>query len=230
MATEIAANLDRIHRQIEQACQRCGRSPDSVSLIAVSKKKSSALIQEAADAGQQAFGESYVQEFVDKQAHILRPLDWHFIGALQSNKVKYLRGKTALIHSVDRLSLAEEISHQWQKIQQQARILVQVNVGGEDSKAGSAPEQAVELVRQIARLPHVRIEGLMTLPPYADDPEQVRPWFRQLAQLARNIETVGIAGVSMSTLSMGMSHDFEVAIEEGATLVRVGTAIFGARE
>nr|WP_320049014.1 YggS family pyridoxal phosphate-dependent enzyme [uncultured Desulfuromonas sp.] len=230
MSVEIAHNLEKIHQRIIAACRRCGRDPQDVQLIAVSKKKPATLIEDALHAGQTLFGESYVQEFVDKHQTVSGPVCWHFIGALQTNKVKYLTGKTALIHSVDRLSLAEEINKQWGKTNDTARILVQVNVGDEASKAGVPVDKASELVRHVAALPHVRVAGLMALPPYADDLEQVRPWFRQLRQLAEQIDALHLPNVSMATLSMGMSHDFEIAIEEGATLIRVGTAIFGTRE
>ncbi|SDE03659.1 YggS family pyridoxal phosphate-dependent enzyme [Desulfuromonas thiophila] len=221
-ASAIATRLSAIRQRLEAACRRCGRAPESVQLIAVSKKQPVAAMAAAAAAGQQLFGESYVQEFIDKQQQLDLPLEWHFIGALQSNKVKYLRGRTALIHSVDRWSLAQEIDRQWGRIGQRARILLQVNLAGETSKAGVAPDQLSELASQISTLAHVRLEGLMCLPPYAADPEQVRPWFRQLRQLAATLQ--------LEVLSMGMSHDFEVAIEEGATLIRVGTALFGERD
>jgi len=230
MSVEIAHNLETIHQRITAACQRCGRDPRDVQLIAVSKKKPASLIEDALNAGQTLFGESYVQEFIDKQQAVAGPVRWHFIGALQSNKVKYLTAKTELIHSVDRLSLAKEINKQWGKANAVARILVQVNVGDEASKAGVPVDEAATLVQQLSELPHLRVEGLMALPPYADDLEQVRPWFRLLRELAERIDALKLANVSMTTLSMGMSHDFEIAIEEGATLIRVGTAIFGARE
>jgi len=230
MSIDITANLRSIHQRIDDACQRCGRNSQHISLVAVSKKKPAQLITQAASAGQPLFGESYVQEFCDKHQQITAPIRWHFIGALQSNKVKYLRGTTELIHSVDRYSLAKEINKQWAAIEQTANILIQVNVSAEASKAGTTVADAEALIRKVAELPHVRIQGLMTLPPYHDDLEQVRPWFRQLRQLAQHIDGLHIANVSMDTLSMGMSHDFEIAIEEGATLIRVGTAIFGERE
>lgn len=230
MPIDIAANIQKIQQRIDNACQRCGRDPKQVALIAVSKKKPAELIVQAAAAGQPLFGESYVQEFVDKYQQISTPLRWHFIGALQSNKVKYLRGTTELIHSVDRYSLAREINKQWAAIDQTANILIQINIGAEQSKAGATPADAEELIRRVATLPNVRIQGLMALPPYHEDLEQVRPWFRQLRQLAQHVESLHIPQVKMDTLSMGMSHDFEIAIEEGATLIRVGTAIFGARE
>ena len=170
-----------------------------------------------------------MQEFADKAEQVLAPVEWHFIGALQSNKVKYLRGKVAMIHSLDRLSLAEEINRQWAKLDRPVAVLLEVNLGDETSKAGTGEEEVFELVRRVAELPFLRLRGLMALPPWLDDPEEVRPYFRRLRELARRIEALNIPGVTMDELSMGMSNDFEVAIEEGATLVRVGTAIFGGR-
>ncbi len=225
----IKHNLEHVRSLIAAACARCGRDPASVRLVAVSKTKPAAMINDAAAAGQVVFGENYVQEFVDKIEQVTAPVEWHFIGGLQSNKVKYLRGKVAMIHSVDRLSLAEEIDRQWGKLDRKIDVLLEINLGEEDSKSGTTEAKLIELVRQVAVLPHVRIRGLMALPPWLDDPEQVRPYFRRLRELAENIARLQIPGVAMDELSMGMSNDFEVAIEEGATLVRVGTAIFGAR-
>ena len=225
----IAANIKDIQNRIANACQTSGRPLAKVRLIAVSKVKPAALVEEAYAAGQRLFGENYVQEFRDKQEQVTAPVEWHFIGALQSNKVKYLKDSVRMIHSVDRLSLAQEIDRQWGKIPAVVDILLQVNIGDEESKAGCAPEQLAELARQAAQLPHVKIRGLMCLPPYCDDPEEVRPFFKQLRQLAEKIAALDIPGVAMEELSMGMSGDFEVAVEEGATLVRVGTAIFGER-
>jgi pyridoxal phosphate enzyme (YggS family) len=229
MPENIQENLQRIRERITAAAVRVGRDPAAVRLIAVAKMKPAALIEAAAAAGQTLFGESYVQELVDKIEAVKVPVEWHFIGALQTNKVKYLRGRVALIHSLDRLSLAEEIDRQWRKDGQKADVLVQVNLGDETSKSGVAEEAAIELVRRVAAFPHLRIRGLMALPPYCDDPENVRPFFRRLRELAGDIRDLSLPGVEMWELSMGMSHDFEVAIEEGATLVRVGTAIFGER-
>ncbi len=226
----IQDNLQTIQERIAAACRRAGRDPRSVRLVAVSKTKPAALIEEAAAAGQQLFGESYVQEFAAKSEEVRAAVEWHFIGALQSNKVKYLRGKVALIHSVDRLSLAREIDRQWGKLGRRAEVLIQLNLGGEESKSGAEAAELETLVRQLAALPNLRLRGLMTLPPWFDDPEQVRPFFRRLRQHAEQIRGLGVPGVEMAELSMGMSHDFEVAVEEGATLVRVGTAIFGERE
>jgi len=226
----IAANLQQINERIAAACARAGRDPKSVRLVAVSKTKPAAAIEAAAAAGQTLFGESYVQEFAAKLEEVRSPVEWHFIGALQSNKVKYLRGRVALIHSVDRFSLAREIDRQWARLDRHADILLQVNLGGEESKSGTAESRLPELARRVAELPHLRVRGLMTLPPWAEDPEEVRPHFRRLAELARRLEDLDLPNLEMAELSMGMSHDFEVAVEEGATLVRVGTAIFGERD
>jgi len=228
--TEIAANLARIREQIEITCRKCQRDPQSVRLVAVSKKKPVQAISAAFAAGQQIFGESYVQEFSHKVEELQLPLEWHFIGGLQSNKVKYLRAKTALIHSVDRYALAREISAQWGKVEATAQILLQFNLGREMSKSGADETEALELTRRICALPHLQVRGLMTLPPYDEDPEEVRPYFRRLRQLGEKLAAENLPNFVMQELSMGMSHDFNVAIEEGATLVRIGTAIFGERD
>ncbi len=228
--SEIATNLTQIRRQIDLACRSCGRDPQTVRLLAVSKKKPAQAIKDAYDAGQKLFGESYVQEFSQKSAEIELPIEWHFIGGLQSNKVKYLRGKTALIHSVDRYSLAKEISSQWAKIGKTADILLQFNLGGEATKSGADEADGLELAQRICALPNLQVRGLMTLPPYCEDPEEVRPYFRRLRQLGEKLAAADLPNLLIEELSMGMSHDFRVAIEEGATLVRVGTAIFGARD
>ncbi len=226
----VRENLEHVREQVAAACVRTGRSPEDVRLVAIAKTKPVETVREALAAGQTIIGESYVQEFADKVAAIGEPVEWHFVGALQTNKVKYLRGKVALIHSVDRLHLAEEIDRQWGKIGETADILIQLNLGHEASKSGTSEEELEVLVRKIVQLPHVRIKGLMTLPPYCDDPEEVRPFFRELRELGQYIAGLNIPGVDMREFSMGMTHDFEVAIEEGATLIRVGTAIFGARQ
>lgn len=226
---DIAANIAQIRDRITAACQRAGRNPEAVRLIAVSKVKPATDIDAAFTCGQQLFGESYVQEFRDKSPEVQSPVEWHYIGGLQSNKVKYLRGKVAMIHSVDRLSLAEEISRQWHKIDADCKILLQVNIGEESQKSGSGPAELEQLARAVAALPNLQICGLMCLPPYCADAEEVRPYFRRMRELYEQIDQLQLPGVSMAELSMGMSGDFEVAVEEGATLVRVGTAIFGER-
>ena len=225
----IAANLTQIRERIAAVAQKVGRSPEDIRLVAVSKTHPAALVDEAAQAGQQLFGENYVQEFTAKASEVTMPVEWHFIGHLQSNKVRQVAGKVTLIHSVDRLSLAEEIDRQWGKLGQICPVLIEVNVGGEATKSGTTAAAALELVRSVAALTHVRIKGLMTMPPFFDDPEAARPYFQELRELAATIEREAVPGVEMQELSMGMSGDFEVAIEEGATLVRVGTAIFGHR-
>jgi pyridoxal phosphate enzyme (YggS family) len=225
----IARNLENICTRIDAAARRAGREPSSVRLVAVSKTQPAEAVSEAARAGQPLFGENYVQEFAAKAAAVTESVEWHFIGHLQSNKVRQLAGLVTMVHSVDRLSLARELDCQWAKLDRCCDVLIQVNVGGEASKSGTSLDEAVSLVRQIAALPHLRIRGLMTMPPFFDDPDGARPYFRQLRQIAEEIRMLGVPGVEMKELSMGMSGDFEVAIEEGATLVRVGSAIFGER-
>jgi pyridoxal phosphate enzyme (YggS family) len=226
----ISLNLEKIRSQIEAAAVSAGRDLSDVRLVAVSKTKPASMVDEAAGAGQLVFGENYVQEFVAKVEEVKSRVEWHFIGHLQSNKVKQIAGIAAMIHSVDRFSLAQEIDRQWGRLGLVCNILIQVNVSGEATKSGTTSEEAKELVRQVAALQNVRICGLMTMPPFFDDPEAARPYFRELKLLAKEIELLGIPGVSMKELSMGMSGDFEVAVEEGATLVRIGSSIFGSRE
>lgn len=225
----IAHHIACLQDRIRQVCLACGRDPGTVRLVAVSKTRPAGDVEVAAAAGQTLFGENYVQELTAKAAAVQAPVEWHFIGHLQSNKVRQISGLVSLIHSVDRLSLAEEIERQWARLEQVCPVLVQVNVSAEASKSGATAGEALELVRRIAALPHLRVAGLMTMPPFLDDPEGARPYFRELCQLAATIREAAISGVAMDELSMGMSGDFEVAIQEGATLIRVGTAIFGER-
>ncbi len=225
----IASNIAEIQERIASICKECGRKAEDVRLVAVSKKKPAADIDAAFRSGQKLFGESYVQECVAKIDEVNADAEWHFIGALQSNKVKYLRGKVAMIHSVDRLSVAQEIDRQWGKDNACVDILIQVNLGEEASKSGTTANALINLVKDVSQLQHVRIKGLMALPPWEADKEGVRPYFRQLRELAEQIDTLKLSNVTMQELSMGMSHDYDVAIEEGSTMVRVGTAIFGAR-
>lgn len=225
----IADNLRDIQDRIRAAAVRAGRDPGAVSLVAVSKTQPAEAVAAALEAGQLVFGENYVQEFTDKARQLPARVQWHFIGSLQTNKVKYLAGLTTLIHSVDRISLAQEINRQWEKSGGVCDILLQVNISGEETKSGTTAAGAIALARQAAALPNLRVRGLMTMPPFFDEPERARPYFRELKRLADTIRAEDIPGASMEELSMGMSGDFEVAIEEGATLVRVGTAIFGER-
>jgi pyridoxal phosphate enzyme (YggS family) len=225
----IASNLQSIMDRIRTATLAAGREPSSVRLVAVSKTRPADDVLQACRAGQVVFGENYVQELAAKAAEVREAVEWHFIGHLQSNKVKQLAGLVNMIHSIDRLSLAEEVSRQWGRLGSCCDILIQVNLSGEASKSGTTEAEALQLVRAVSALPHVRIRGLMTMPPFFDDPEAARPFFAELMQLSRRIKAERIPGVGMGELSMGMSGDFEAAIQEGATLVRVGTSIFGSR-
>lgn len=226
----VAENLGKIRERVRQAALRAGREPDAVRLVAVSKTKPALAIEEAFACGQQIFGENYVQELVGKKGELPPEISWHFIGNLQSNKVRQIAGMVDLIHSVDRLSLATEIDRQWGALGKVCEVLIQVNISQEETKGGTSSEELFQLVRDVARLPNLRVVGLMTMPPFFDDPEGARPYFRELRELARKLEAAAIPGVEMRELSMGMSGDFEAAIEEGATLVRVGSALFGERE
>ncbi len=225
----IAGNLALINARIRAAAVQAGRDPDSVRLVAVSKTRPAADIVAAFQAGQTVFGENYVQELAPKLAEVHEAVQWHVIGHLQSNKVKYIAGQVALIHSVDRISLATEIDRQWGKLGKSCDVLIQVNISGEKTKSGTTEAGAIQLVRESALLPNIRVRGLMTMPPFFDDPEAARPCFAELRRLSEAIAAERITGVDMTELSMGMSGDFEAAIQEGATLVRVGTAIFGTR-
>ena len=225
----IPANLAHINARIQAAAENAGRDPASVRLVAVSKTRPAQDIIAACQAGHTLFGENYIQELVPKLEEIKEAVEWHFIGHLQSNKVKYIAGQVALIHSVDRISLATELDRQWGKLGKLCNILIQVNISGEATKSGTTETGAIQLVRECALLPNIRIKGLMTMPPFFDDPDAARPYFAELRRLSEVIDAQHIVGVEMGELSMGMSGDFEAAIQEGATLVRVGTAIFGER-
>jgi pyridoxal phosphate enzyme (YggS family) len=222
--------IQKIEQQIREAAIKAGRAPEEIRLVAVSKIKPAEMVKEAMQAGQRIFGENYIQEAVAKVEEIgNQGIEWHFIGHLQSKKAKYAAGVFALIHSVDTLKLAQEIDKHAGKKGTVQEILIQVNTSDEESKSGTTEASVTQLVRDIATLDHVAVKGLMTMPAFFDDPEGARPYFRQLRLIKERIESLAIPGVEMKELSMGMSGDFEVAIEEGATLVRVGTAIFGAR-
>lgn len=222
-------NLTEVEANIVAACERAGRSRDEVTLIAVSKTKPVPMLQEVYDLGIRDFGENKVQEMCDKMEVLPQDIKWHMIGHLQTNKVKYIVGKTALIHSVDSLKLAEEIQKQAVKKDVYVPILVEVNIAGEESKFGISKEETMELVRQISSLDHLQIKGLMTIAPFVENAEDNRLYFRGIRQLSVDIANQNIDNVSMDILSMGMTGDYAVAIEEGATMVRVGTGIFGAR-
>lgn len=225
----IQDNLNEIKQRMEAACRRAGRNPEDVTLIAVSKTKPASMVQEAYDMGQRDFGENKVQEILEKQPVLPDDIRWHMIGHLQRNKVHQVLGKAVLIHSVDSLRLAQQIETEAEKKGLEANILIEVNVAKEESKFGFLPEEVMDGVLAISRLPHVHIQGLMTIAPFVENPEENREVFKKLYQLSVDIKRKNVDNVTMSVLSMGMSGDFEVAIEEGATMVRVGTSIFGAR-
>ena len=225
----IAGNLRAIQERIKAAARKAGRDPAEVKLVAVSKTRPAAFVDEAARCGQTLFGENYVQELAAKAREVTEPVAWHFIGHLQSNKVRQIAGLVTMIHSVDRLSLAQEIDRQWGRLGRLCDVLIEVNIACEETKCGTSVKEVFELARRVAALPHLRLRGLMTMPPFYDDPERARPYFRELQCIAGEIRAENIPRVEMKELSMGMSGDFEVAIAEGATLVRVGSAIFGER-
>ncbi|HXZ53396.1 MAG TPA: YggS family pyridoxal phosphate-dependent enzyme [Burkholderiales bacterium] len=234
MAT-IAGNLQGVKSRIRAAAMRAGRAPDGVRLLAVSKTHPAALVAEAYAAGQAAFGENYVQEAIEKMealaqqlgADAARRLEWHLIGPLQSNKTRLVAERFAWVHTLEREKIARRLSEQRPPGLAPLKVLVQVNVSGEASKSGIAPQEVPALARAVAALPRLELRGLMAIPEPSDDPAVQRARFRPLRELYERLQQQGFA---LDTLSMGMSADLEAAIAEGATLVRVGTAIFGARE
>ena len=225
----ITQNLKQTQNNIAEAAKKSGRTSDDILLVAVSKTKPLSALQEAYNAGIRDFGENKVQELCDKYDQLPKDIRWHMIGHLQRNKVKYIVGQVALIHSVDSYRLAEEINIQAKKKNIIVPILVEVNIAHEESKFGISEEDAIQLVEEIAELENVRIKGLMTIAPYVENAEDNRLYFRKIKDLSVDIAAKNIDNVSMEILSMGMTGDYEVAIEEGATMVRVGTGIFGAR-
>ena len=229
MDTYLKENFQSVEARIQAACDRAGRSRKEVTLIAVSKTKPVEMLQTIYDAGSRDFGENKVQEMCDKIELLPADTRWHMIGHLQTNKVKYIVGRVSLIHSVDSLHLAQEIEKQAAKLDVIVPILIEVNIAEEESKFGIHKEETISLVREVATLPHIRIQGLMTIAPYVENPEDNRVCFRGIKQLSVDIARENIDNVSMDCLSMCMTGDYEVAIEEGATMVRVGTGIFGER-
>ena len=225
----VRENLKEVEEHIQEACRAFGRSRDEVTLIAVSKTKPVSMLMEAYDSGIRVFGENKVQELCDKYEEMPKDIKWHMIGHLQTNKVKYIVDKVAMIHSVDSVHLAEVIQKEAAKKQVTVPILIEVNVAEEESKFGITLSDALAMVTEIAGMPNVRIEGLMTIAPFVENPEENRKYFKALKQLAVDINAKNIDNVHMRTLSMGMTNDYMEAIEEGATMVRVGTGIFGER-
>ena len=224
----VKENLDRVRKRISAAALRAGRNPADVKLVAVTKTIPVEIISETLNLGVFSLGENRVQEFLRKQPVLPQDLEWHFIGHLQTNKVKKIIDKVSLIHSLDRWPLAVAISQAACKAGVTARALIQVNVAGEAAKYGLSPAEAEDFARTAVALPGLELCGLMTIAPLCDDPDEVRYVFRQAAELARQIKD-NIQGINMDILSMGMTGDFEVALEEGANLVRLGTALFGTR-
>jgi pyridoxal phosphate enzyme (YggS family) len=223
--------LEQIRQRIRQAAESCNRDAGSVRLVAVSKTIAADTVKEAIDAGVTILGENYVQEARDKfKALIQYPVSWHFIGHLQSNKAKYAVRLFDLIHSVDSLKLARELDKQAAKVDKIQQILVQVNISAEDTKSGISPDETPRLLKEIGQMKNITVKGLMTMPPYFYQPEKVQPFFAALRKLRDQLKEQSQPNVSLDELSMGMTGDFEVAIKEGATLVRIGTAIFGERQ
>ena len=225
----VVENLAEVERRVCAACERAGRPREEVTLIAVSKTKPVSMIEELLPGGTRDFGENKVQELCEKYEQLPKEIRWHLIGHLQRNKVKYVVDKACLIHSVDSLRLAETISEEAVKRQLTVPVLIEVNVAGEESKFGVSPEETEELSREIAKLPGMAVKGLMTIAPFVENPEENRVHFANLKKLCVDIKMKNIDNVSMNVLSMGMTGDYEVAIEEGATMIRVGTGIFGER-
>ncbi len=222
--------LDEIRIEIDKAAQKSGRKSDDITLIAVSKTYPAKAVEEAISFGCLDFGENKVQELTQKIEEVNKDVKWHQIGHLQTNKVKYIVGKTELIHSVDSYKLAVEIDKQSKKQSCITNILIEVNVAEEESKHGILVGEVIPFIKEVSKLPNIRIKGLMTVAPYVEDPEENRPIFRRLFDLSVDIQKQKFDNVSSEILSMGMSNDYTVAIEEGATMVRIGTAIFGNRD
>jgi PLP dependent protein len=228
--TSVASNLALVSEKIHAACRRCGRDPSTVTLIAVTKTVPVETIREGVLAGISTLGENYVQE-MRRKVDALSDLEvaWHFIGHLQSNKAKQIADICRMIHTLDRESLARELDKQAQRLGRRIPVLIQVNLGDEDSKSGVSEDGLMKLYRSAEAMNGLEVRGLMSLPPFLDEAEEVRPYFRQLRGLLEGLKDISRNPEVLTELSMGMSHDFEVAIEEGATCIRVGTALFGAR-
>lgn len=226
----VALNVARVQERIGQAALRVGRDPAAVRLIAAAKTVDTARIRAAIASGVAIIGENYLQEARRKIGQIGHDtVQWHFIGTVQRNKVRYLFDLFDMLHAVDRLDLAEEIQHRGERLNRSLPVLLEVNIGGEDSKSGFHPQTLLSEVEKFAAFPRVQVRGLMTIPPPTATPEEARPFYQELRDLRDRLSRKGIAGLDFSELSMGMTADFEVAVEEGATIVRVGTAIFGPR-
>jgi len=226
---DIAENLARVRERIEGAARRSGRDPESVRLVAVSKTVGAERVRQAIEAGAKILGENYVQEAQKKIEVLGHDVAWHFIGHLQTNKAKAAAGLFDYIHSVDSMNLAQELARRAKLRGKVLPVLLQVNIGGEATKFGAQEKETFLLAEKLSAAEGIEVRGLMTMPPYFEDPEASRPYFVELRRLSEHLAQQKIPRISMEELSMGMSNDFEVAVEEGATLLRVGTAIFGPR-
>jgi pyridoxal phosphate enzyme (YggS family) len=226
---DVAANYLRVREHIATIAQRCGRRPEEITIVCAAKTKGPEMIQAALSAGAADIGENYVQEAEEKIAQIIQPVRWHLIGHLQRNKVKKALRLFTLIHSLDSVPLAQELHRQGEKLGLTARTLIEVNLGQEPSKSGLAEAQVASLLEEVATLPHVRVEGFMVIPPPQANADASRPYFRTLVRLREQYERFRSANIDIRELSMGMTDDYSVAIEEGATIVRIGRAIFGER-
>lgn len=222
-------NLKSVEEEIKKSCEKSGRNREDVTLIAVSKTKPVETLQEAYNLGVRVFGENKVQELVDKYDALPKDIHWHLIGHLQRNKVKYIIDKVDMIHSVDSIRLAETIEKEAAKHGKKVNILIEVNVAREESKFGLLPEEIDAFVEEVSHFSHIQVMGLMTIAPFVENPEENRPIFEHLRKLSVDIAKKNIDNIIMSVLSMGMTNDYQVAVEEGATMVRVGTGIFGER-
>lgn len=227
---DIQVNIADIKDEIKKACHSCGRNPEDITLVVVTKTVDPIRINYAVDCGATDLGENKVQEIVDKYETVPKNIKWHLIGHLQTNKVKYIIDKVGLIHSVDSVKLAEEISKRAEKYDITKDVLVQVNVAEEETKFGIALDEAVNFVKSISVFDNIRIKGLMTIAPYSENPEGVRLVFRQLREKFDELSQMNLPNTEMKYLSMGMSNDYQIAIEEGANIIRIGTAIFGKRD
>ncbi len=225
----IAENIRRVMATIHRAAERSGREPNKIRLLAASKTQDVEKVRAAAEAGIRLFGENYVQEVKEKKDALGESVEWHMIGHLQRNKSKVAIGSFSLIQSLDGIELATVLDKEGKKLGKQVRAFVEVNLAKEESKSGVSEEDLMPLLKKVGTCSHLKVEGLMVIPPPREDPEEARPFFRKLRELKQSLEKLAIPNVDLKELSMGMTHDFPVAIEEGSTIVRVGTAIFGQR-
>jgi PLP dependent protein len=230
MEVDIAFNINKIRQRIAASAAKCNRSPDSIKLLAVTKTVPPFAVEQAINAGITALGENYVQEAKEKIAVIEKRVEWHMIGYLQTNKAKYAVNLFDYIHSVDRIELAKEINKRAGLIGRKINILIEINISGEKTKSGIPEAHAKSLINDVSVLENISVKGLMTMAPYSNNPENSRPYFSELRNIQKNIINEGITGIQMDELSMGMTDDFEIAIKEGATIVRIGRAIFGERK